>query len=505
MLATAAYLSGHTDECVEALSRAYHLHVEADDIPRAAACAYWLAFSLINRGDHAQVRGWVSRALRLLDDGDTDCVERGYLMTIASVETLMHGDVDGAMSALEDIVPIARRFQDANLLALLSLVRGQAMIVLGRTSEAIALLDEVMVAAMANQLSEAITGLAYCATIEACQNVFDVRRAREWTWALSRWCAEQPELVPYSGHCLVHRAEIYQLHGDWPQAALAVRDGPRTVRARRRLVLERLRLLPGGRADAAPRPPRLGRAGVPGGEPARPRPPARMDPAATRAGPVRATAASTSRRLVAEAGERFHRARMLRAHIDIMLAVDDVAEARRAADELTEICADGVAPMLEAIALRAHGGVCLAEGESAAALAPLRQAAAIWREIDAPYELARTRELVGVTLRDLDDNEGAALEFEASARAYEKLGAEPDLARVGARTGSGGGQRTVLTVRESSRCCDWSPRDARTARSPVELVLSEKTVARHISNIFVKLGLSSRAAATAYAYEHDLV
>ena len=179
MLATAAYLSGHTDECAEALSRAYHLHVEADDIPRAAACAYWLAFSLINRGDHAQVRGWVSRALRLLDDGGADCVERGYLMTIASVETLMQGDVDAAMAALEEIVPIARRFQDANLLALLSLVRGQAMIMLGRTSEGMALLDEVMVAAMANQLSEAITGLAYCATIEACQNVFDVRRARE--------------------------------------------------------------------------------------------------------------------------------------------------------------------------------------------------------------------------------------------------------------------------------------------------------------------------------------
>jgi DNA-binding CsgD family transcriptional regulator len=502
MLATAAYLSGHSDECVDALSRAHHAYLDAGDIPRAAECAYWLAFSLINRGEHAQVRGWVSGALKLLDDGGTDCVQRGYLMTISSVETLMHGDVDGAMTALEDIVPIARRFQDANLLALLSLVRGQGMIGLGRTAEGMALLDEVMVAATANQLSEAITGLAYCATIEACQNAFDVRRAREWTRALSRWCADQPELVPYSGHCLVHRAEIYQLHGDWPQAALAVETAHERyeladdwfangfayyqegelMRHRGRLDLAEQAYQEANRRGHDPQPGwtllRLAQGQA-------------------------ETAASTSRRLVAEAGERFHRARRLRAHIEIMLAVDDVAEARRAADELTAICADGVTPMLEAIASRAHGAVCLAEGDSAAALAPLRRSAATWREVDAPYELARTRELVGVTLRDLDDSEGAALEFEAAARAYEKLGAEPDLARVSGRTESGG-QSTVLTAREVEVLRLVA--SGRTNRAIAnELVLSEKTVARHISNIFVKLGLSSRAAATAYAYQHNFV
>jgi DNA-binding CsgD family transcriptional regulator len=189
-----------------------------------------------------------------------------------------------------------------------------------------------------------------------------------------------------------------------------------------------------------------------------------------------------------------------------MLAVEDVAEARRSADDLAAICAEASVPMLDAVAARADGAVRLAEGDSASALAPLRRATAVWREIDAPYELARTRELVGVALRALGDHEGALLEFEAAARAYEVVGAEPDLKRVraGGRDSDKDAIDTVLTGREVEVLRLVA--SGRTNRAiAAELVLSEKTVARHVSNIFVKLGLSSRAAATAYAYEHHLV
>jgi DNA-binding CsgD family transcriptional regulator/tetratricopeptide (TPR) repeat protein len=503
LLATAAYLSGHNDQCVETLARAFHTYVEAGNIPRAAECAYWLAFSLINRGEHAQVSGWVSRALRLLDDDGTDCVQRGYLLTLTSVQKLMQsGDVDGALAGLEDVVPIAQRFQDRNLLAMSSLIRGQAMVVHGKTSEAMALFDEIMVAATANELSEVITGLAYCAVIGTCQDVFDVRRAREWTRALSRWCEDQPELVPYSGHCLVHRAEIYQLHGEWQDAALAVE----TAHHRYELAddwfsngmayyQEGELLRHRGRLEAAEQAyqeaNRRGHDPQPGWTLLR------------LAQGQADTAARTSRRLVAEAGEPFRRARMLRAHVDIMLAVGELAEARQASAELSAICSTASVPMLEAIAERAAGAVCLADNDAATALAPLRRAAATWREIDAPYELARTRELIGLALRALDDNEGAQLEFEAAATAYDQLGAIPDLQRVRPIV-TGADRVSVLTAREIEVLRLVASGKTNRAIAGA-LVLSEKTVARHISNIFVKLGLSSRAAATAYAYEHDLV
>jgi DNA-binding NarL/FixJ family response regulator len=501
-LATAAYLSGHADECVEVLSRAHQAYVQAGDIPRAAECAYWLAFSLINRGDHAQVSGWLSRALKLLDDDGTDCVQRGYLNMLAAVQTMMQGDVGSALAAMEDVVPIARRFQDRNLLAMTSLARGQGLVLLGDTDHGMALLDEVMVAATSNELSETITGLAYCAVIGVCQDVFDVRRAHEWTRALSRWCGDQPELVPYTGHCLVHRAEIHQLHGDWPEAALAIETAhERYERAEDwfsngfAYYQEGELLRHRGRLDAAEQAyqeaNRRGHDPQPGWTLLR------------LAQGQAETAARTSRRLVAESGDKFQRARMLRAHIEIMLAVDDVAEARRGADDLTAIWADFPAPMLRAIADRADGAVRLAEGDAAGALGPLRRSVATWREIDAPYELARTRELVGRVLRDLDDNEGAELEFQAAARAYESLGAEPDLRRVGAQDQAPQGE-SGLTPREVEVLRLVA--SGRTNRAiATELVLSEKTVARHISNIFVKLGLSSRAAATAYAYENKLV
>jgi DNA-binding NarL/FixJ family response regulator len=504
-LATAAYLSGHPDACIEALSRAFHLHRGDGAVDRAAGCAYWLAFALLSRGEHAQAGGWVARAMTMLDEDGRDCVERGYLQMLGGIQTLMEGDPAGALAVIDDVEVTARRFDDLDLIGLSGLGKGQALIALDRTDEGLVLLDQVMVSVTAGELSETIAGLAYCAIISTCQEILDVRRAREWTAALTRWCADQPDLVPYSGHCLVHRSEIHQLQGNWDEAAAAVAAAHQRYELGQDWSSDGLAYYCEGElfrlrgrfeaADAAFREAsRRGHDPQPGlallrlaqGQP---------DAAAT-----------TTGRLLREPLDRLRRAKVLVAHIEVMLAGGDVEAARLASDELTETAAHFAPSMLRAVALGAEGAVVLAEGDAATALAQLRQACALWQELDAPYELARTRELIGLACRDLGDQDTAELELHAAAETYRSLGAEPDLLRVADRVDGGRPDTpdTVLTARELEvlRLVAAGKTNRAIAQ---DLVLSEKTVARHLSNIFVKLDLPSRSAATAYAYEHDLV
>ena len=198
------------------------------------------------------------------------------------------------------------------------------------------------------------------------------------------------------------------------------------------------------------------------------------------------------------------RARLLPAQVEIALAAGDVAAARTAADELATIAAGLDAPYLRAVAGHALGAILLAEGDASGALAALRDAVAIWRETDAPYEEARTRALLAMAARGLGDAGGAELELEAARACFERLGARSELARLARAAGSGSRTAPGLTARELQVLRLVA--EGRTNRAIADqLRISEKTVARHLSNIFVKLGLSSRAAATAWAYEHAVV
>jgi DNA-binding CsgD family transcriptional regulator len=211
-----------------------------------------------------------------------------------------------------------------------------------------------------------------------------------------------------------------------------------------------------------------------------------------------AAAEATVRRVLDESRDGLIRSTMLGPAVDVLLAAGDVPAAREAADELAAIAAGVDLPAAGAAASGAAGAVLLAEGDPKAALGPLRAAWLGWRELDAPYEAARVRVLLGRACRQLGDEDGAALELDAARATFEQLGARPDLARLDARPGGGLTAREVEVLALVAR--------GKTNRAIAEdLVISEKTVARHLSNIFTKLGLSSRAAATAYAYEHDLV
>jgi DNA-binding NarL/FixJ family response regulator len=503
-LATAARLIGRDAESADLRARAYQEHERRGEPEQAARCAFWLAIELLLEGETARSAGWVSRARRLLGDGRRDCVEQGYLLLPLAVRAAFEGDAEGAYAGFTEVVGIAERFGDRDLVTLARQGQGRSLIRMGQVPRGMALLDEVMVAVTADEVSPVIVGDVYCSVIEACHESFDLRRAQEWTAAAARWCESQPDLVPYRGQCLVRRAEIMQLRGEWPDAlsqAERARDWLSQPPARRAVggafyqlgELHRLRGAFGDAEEAYRAASAWGREPQPG-------------LALLRLAQGRIAAATSAiRRVAGEAADAPTRSRVLPAYIEIMLAAGDVAAAREAADELGRIAGDLGAPLLRAAAAQSTGAVLLAEGRPQDALAALRTASAGWREVGAPYEEARARVLIGLAHLALGDGDTAAMELDAARRAFRHLGATPDLSRTpsagpGAAAGGAGG----LTAREVEVL--GLVATGKTNRAIAgRLGISEKTVARHVSNIFTKLNLSSRAAATAYAYEHRLV
>jgi DNA-binding CsgD family transcriptional regulator len=430
-------------------------------------------------------------------------VEQGYVLLPAGVAAIGKGDFPTAYAAFEQAAAIGRRFAERDLVVMARHGMGRVLIRQGEVPQGVALLDEAMIAVEAGDVSPIFSGDIYCSVIEACFEIFDMRRAQEWTSALTQWCDAQPDLVAYSGQCLVRRAEILLLHGEWSQAVdVARRACERFLRGPEQPAiasafyqqadLQRLRGEFTGADEAYREASRRGRKPQPG-----------LALLRLAQGQVDVAAAAI-RGALDEARDRSARCRLLPAYVEIMLAASDVAAASTAADELTRMAVALDAPLLHALAAQAQGAVLLAGGDPRAALPVLRRAWAAWQEIQARHEAARTRVLIGLACRKVGDEATAEMEFDAARWVFQQLSATPDLKRVDALSAKATPPPDVpLTARELE-VLHLLAAGHTNRRIAAQLAISEKTVARHVSNIFTKLGLSSRAAATAYAYQHGL-
>jgi len=500
-LATAAYLTGDVDGSVRAIQRGYQERMREQDVRGAIRFALWLGTLLSARGDVAVGGGWIAKAQRLLEGQPEDIAERGFLLIHQFYGQLALGNIPAALELTGQVVAAGRRFGNDDLLAQGLMSRGRVLIILGRVREGLTLLDEAMVGLSTDEVSPIIAGLVYCSLIEACQELSDYARAASWTRALDRWCSDQPGLVPYTGQCSLHKGQLLRLTGAYDDAlaefSTAQRryelwgtPAPAGLALMERGDVLRIRGELGDAEVAYKQSADLGHDPQPG-----------LSLAWLARG--RTTAAvSAVRRLLAEVQAPVHRSRLLPAAVEVLLAAGQLEEAQRVSAELTGIASAFGGVALGAMAAYARASIDIAAGEAAEAVREAREACRLWGEIACSYEVARSRVILARALREFGDEDSATGELDAARAAFAELGAAPALEevdRLRRRSAPGGLTERELEVLKLVAQGHGNPEIARV------LYLSQKTVARHLSNIFVKLNVSSRTAAAAYAHEHHLL
>ncbi len=501
-LATTAELLGRHAETVAALQDAFARACDAADLSRAVHCAFRLAMTTAAHGQPALSAGWVARAEELVEQLDTDAVEHGWVAFLRMFRALGAGAFDEAGACADQAAAVGRRHHEPDLVAMGTCAQGRMAMYAGRVPAGLALLDESMVRVVAGETSPVIAGHVCCTAIEGCQEVGDLARVAEWTAALEQWCDRQPGLLAFTGQRSVHRGQLLRMQGRWTAAIaeleLAIRryeqvQAPDAVGVAAYERGEVLRL----RGESAAAEDAYAGAADRGYEP---QPGLSLLWAAT--GRSRA-ARGAVRRLLGETTGPVQRSRLLPAAVEVLLVCGDLSGARDLVDELDGLAAGFGCAGLLAAAAGAHGEVELAGGDPAGSLPYLRKASAAWAGLGCPYEAARARAHVGRALAALGDHASSRVELSTSRRVLASLGAGPALAEVDRLLAPDvlpGG----LTAREAE-VLGLVATGRSNAQIAASLVLSEKTVARHLSNIFTKLDVGSRTAAAAFAFEHDLV
>jgi DNA-binding CsgD family transcriptional regulator len=502
-LADAAWWTSRVDEAITVRQKAYAAYASAGHGRRAAYSAWFLFWDHVFRGEEAVANGWLRRAERHLAS-EQECVEHGLVAFARGELALWNNDVADALVVADHVTGLGQRLGSTELVALGLECRGRARIADGRIGEGVSDLDEAMCSVIAGELSPLFTGWIYCHVLVACWDLADLGRAGEWTDAAMRWCEHLPSAdAPFNGLCRIHRVEMAILRGAWatadaeaqrtceelllyePQCAGMAFNAAGEVRRR----MGDLR----GAEAAFARAHELGYEPQPG-----------LALVQHARGQHEAACAALRLALADRSRAGFPRAQLLAAQVDIALAAGDRGAASSAAKELSALAERVDTPALQAAAAKATGAVRLAEGDAAGSVTRLRRAVTTWQNIGAPYEAALARLLVAEAAREVGDEEGARLELEVASSVFRRLGASADEARAKQLLGATKVDQGGLTAREVE-VLRLVAKGKTNKEVAAELVISDHTVARHLNNIFAKLAVTTRAAATAYAYTHDLV
>lgn len=496
ILATAAYLVGDVGVAIDALERAYSRSLDSEDRGGAVTFGFWAVFILMNRGSVAQAGGWIARVTALLDEMAADAPQHAYLLALEGFRAVaLEHEYERGHSIADRLVDLARASGDRSLLALGLNIDGRALVRSARIEEGMARLDEAMVEILSGTVSPIVSGTVYCSMIEACEEIAERRRAQEWTEALTSWCERQQGMLTFQGQCRTHRATILRHHGRWAEAAAEAElarqrfegaaDEPATGRAwYERAEIHRL----SGELDAALAAYET--AASWGHDP---------HPGLARLrfaqGDAEAAVSGLRRRLV-ETELPIQRVRLLPALVDVLVGAGDVEGAGEATAELEQLAERYGTAVLDARAGFARGSIEMAGGNAAAALPPLRAACERWRTLGDPYEEARTHELIAEACRAVGDRDAAEFEHAAARRLLADLRGDTNEQEGGDDHGLSPREREVLGLVATGMT---------NAQIADELFLATKTIDRHVGNILTKLGVPTRTAATAYAYEHGLI
>jgi len=498
-LAEATWWLGRWEECIDARQRAFRTYEELGDTRRAGLSAVWLYETCGFRAKPAVASGWLQRARRALED-DTGCVEHGALLLREAEIAHGAGRLDEASDLTGRALELGRRLRAPNLEAEALQTLGRVLIDGGEIERGLAHMDEAMLLAVEGRLGPYSAGKVYCSLIGACEDLGDLRRAAEWTEATTEWSKQHPFAI-FPGICRLHHAVVLDRRGDMANAEREL------DRACDELLGSHLANAAAAFAEVGDIRRRLGDLD-------------RAEDAFGRAeelsgrvcagtallrlaqGRVGDAARIITGCMVEQSPNPLARARVQPAAIQIAVASGDLAAARETLQDLEATATTFGTPMLHALAALARGRVLLAEHDVEGATASLRDALGRWQELEVPYEIATTRTILGLALREAGDETGAHDSFEAARAQFALIGARLDAA---ADAGEAAGVRLPagLTAREAEVLALIAA-GLPNKEIATTLHLSVKTVSRHLSNIFTKIGVSSRSAATAFAFEHDL-
>lgn len=488
------------EDSIAVLGRAFTAHVADGDHAGAAMAAWQLFYDHALVGEMALANGWLERTRRAAGVADDPAVA-GFLAVAETDLAAAAGEFEDAVTHSERAVELGRATGNPDLTAMALQAKGRALVACGRLDGGITALDEAMIAVVNGELTPLFTGWVYCNALSTCHDLADLRRAIEWSDSAMRWCDDLRDGQLYPGICRLHVVELAMLRGTWEAAGAMAQQAcdeltshdPRYA-GEAHYVIGELHRMAGDldlAEEAFSRAHHLGRVPQPG-------------LARVRLSQGRIDAAVNGLRLALEPppSAPLRGTELLAALAEAHLAAGDTDAAAEAAKAMTDVVNRAASVYLDAVTRTTEAQVLLARGDALAACLRAGEAVEQFQGLGLPYDEARAREVRGAAARVIDVLDTTQLELTAARDTYRRLGAEPDERRVTALLGEASpfplSSREIEVLRLVAR-------GGTNKEVAGQVVVSEHTVARHLSNIYTKLGVGSRSAAAAWAYERSLI